>query len=725
METDSIFNSALLCHQAGRWQEAAQLCRDVLTLDPRHADSLHLLGVAAARDGQHDVAADHIGKAIAINGNLAPYHNSLGNALQHLGRLDAAMAAYRRATELRPDFPQAHANLGNALRAAGRLGEAIVCLRRAVALKPDFAAALDILADALAEHGWLDEAAACLRRAIVLNPDRLEAHNNLGNVLRRQGKLEEAASCHRQAIALNPDRPEAHTNLGNEFQAQGRLDEAIACHRRAIVLKPDFAPAYYNLGNALDGKGLLDQAMACHRRAIELQPDYPEAYNNLGNVLHARGLCADAAACYRGALALRPCYVEACNNLGNALREQGCLDEAVACHRRAIALQPDFAPAYGNLGSELQEQGLFDDAFRAFEKAVEHAPGSGTFYHRLAGTGRVTAGSPHLRRMEALAGDMAALPETEQMELHFALGIVYGAEGGGDGARAVSFRHLLEANRLKRRQIAYDEPATLAMFERIRRVFTAEALAAGDAGDPSTRPVFVVGMPRSGTTLVEQILASHPCMFGAGELPDLPRLLGALEADIAPLSWPEAVAALPPGALADVGAKYVNLIAARAPAAARIVDKLPGNFLRLGLIHLALPRARIIHVRRDPVDTCLSCFARLFAGHLPYAYDLAELGRFYKSYDILMAHWRQVLPAGVMLEVNYEDVVADIEGQASRLIDHCGLPWHDGCLAFHENRRAVQTHSAIQVRRPLYGSSVGRWHAYGCLARPLLDALAS
>jgi len=719
-DPDRVFSTALQCHQAGRIGEATQLCREVLKLDPRHADSLHLLGLIAARDGQHEIAAGHIGKAIAINAHVASYHSSLGNAFQHLSRLEAAIASYGRAIALKPNFPQAHANLGGALLAAGRPGEAIDSLREAIALKPDFAAVYEILANALRGQGLLDEAACCLRGAIALNPDWVEAHNNLGNVLRQQGKLEEAIASHRHTIALRPDCSEVHSNLGNELQDQGRLDEAIACHRRALVLNPDLASGYYNLGNALGEKGQLEQAIACYRRAIELQADYPEAHNNLGNALHARGLPDDAVACYRRALELRPGYVEACNNLGNALREQGRLDEAMACHRQAIALQPDFAAAHGNLASELQEQGLFDDAYQAFERAVELAPRSGTFYHMLANTGRVDAGSPHLRRMEHLACDLVSLPEAERMELHFALGVVH----GNSGEHAVSFQHLLEANRLKRSRLAYDEPATLAMFDRIRTVFTAEALReVHQTGDPSDLPVFVVGMPRSGTTLLEQILASHPQIFGAGELPDLPRLLGALETEIAPLSFPEAIADLPLGALAAVGARYVNGVKARDASAARIVDKLPGNFLRIGLIHLAMPRARIIHVRRDPVDTCLSCFAKLFGGQLPYAYDLAEIGRFYKSYEKLMSHWRQVLPAGVMLDVDYENVVADIECQARRMIDFCGLPWNDNCLAFHENHRAVQTHSATQVRQPLYGSSVGRWHVFGDVVRPLLDAL--
>jgi hypothetical protein len=231
-------------------------------------------------------------------------------------------------------------------------------------------------------------------------------------------------------------------------------------------------------------------------------------------------------------------------------------------------------------------------------------------------------------------------------------------------------------------------------------------------------------MPRSGTTLIEQILASHPKIFGAGELQSFSRALSILEApDGAPPSFPEFVPGLPAESLRQVGAHYLNDVRALAPPAERITDKMPGNFPLLGLINLALPNARIIHMRRDPIDTCVSCFSMLFANGHPYSYDLAELGRYYRAYETLMSHWREVLPTGVMLEVRYEDVVADVEHQARQVVAHCGLPWDDRCLAFHETQRAVQTASAVQVRQPIYRTSVGRWRPYAELLRPLLREL--
>jgi hypothetical protein len=267
----------------------------------------------------------------------------------------------------------------------------------------------------------------------------------------------------------------------------------------------------------------------------------------------------------------------------------------------------------------------------------------------------------------------------------------------------------------------------LSALARTRDVYSRERMGRyGGHGDPSPVPVFVFGMPRSGTTLVEQILASHPQVFGAGETDDFARSAAGLGERTDNLALtPEAVSSIPGERLRDLGARYVERVARTAPAAARITDKTLENFRFVGLIHLALPNAKIIHVRRHPLDTCLSCFSKLFQGHLPYTYDLAELGRYYRLYEGLMAHWRRVTPPGVMLEVRYEDVVADLEGQARRILAHCGLDWDARCLDFHLTQRSVRTASATQVRQPIYDHSIGRWRAYASFLEPLIVELGA
>jgi hypothetical protein len=278
---------------------------------------------------------------------------------------------------------------------------------------------------------------------------------------------------------------------------------------------------------------------------------------------------------------------------------------------------------------------------------------------------------------------------------------------------------------MKRCLIDYDESRMFDLFDRIRDVFTSELLRRKEgAGDPSQVPVLIVGMPRSGTTLIEQILASHPKAFGGGELRDLGEVIAAhCDLAAAPAAYPECLRDMPGEVLGRIGAGYAARLRRRAPTAERIIDKMPANFLHLGLLHLALPNARIIHARRDPIDTCVSCFTRLFGGEQQFSYDLGELGRYYRRYQSLMAHWRATLPAGAMLEVDYEQLVDNLEPQARRIVDYCGLEWDDACLRFYETKRQVHTSSAAQVRQPIYRTAVGRWRPYRQWLGPLLEEL--
>ena len=332
---------------------------------------------------------------------------------------------------------------------------------------------------------------------------------------------------------------------------------------------------------------------------------------------------------------------------------------------------------------------------------------------------RFSGDDRYFAQMLQLAETINALGTEEQIDLHFALGKAFADVG--DHQR--SFEHLLRGNALKRQQITYDEEKTLQRLERIRGVFTAEVLHdKSGLGCPSAAPIFIVGMPRSGTTLIEQILASHPQVFGAGELREMANLAGRIGgADAA--AFPEAVQGLSGEDLRGIGEQYVQTVRRLAPDAERIADKMPSNFNLAGLIHLVLPNARIIHARRDPRDTAFSCFSLLFSGTLEFTYDLAELGRYYRAYLELMAHWREALPQEVMLEVQYEDVVGDLEREARRIIAHCDLEWDDACLSFYKTERSVRTASATQVRQPIYQTSIGRWRRHEAQLQPLLREL--
>jgi Flp pilus assembly protein TadD len=569
-------------------------------------------------------------------------------------------------------------------------------------------------------HGALEEAISAYTEAIRLSPALVEAHINLATALGKMGRFAEAANACRIAIGLNPGLAEAHANLGTALSKQGQLEEASAAYLEALRVKADDPAILANLGNVLRQLGRLDDCIACLRRLTVLTPADAGIWCNLGCALCENGAPGEAETCHRHALELAPDLARAENGLGNALHNQGRFDEAISHYRRAIALHPAFAEPHCNLGVTLQEHGHLDAALACFERAVQLAPSRTAFHRMLATTGRIMPGSPQMQRLEALAADSADMQEADRMELHFALGSVYAAHGRHDQAAP----HLLEGNRLKRRRTAYDETATLSLFARIRSVFTPALLRGADGGSQHcASAIFVLGMPRSGTSLVEQILASHPHVHGAGEVQDLPGVVHKLESQEAAGVFPECASRLSRQALSEGGRAYLQALRARAPSAAYVTDKLPDNFLRVGLIHLVLPGARIIHVSRDPIDTCLSCFSRLFTGALPYTYNLEELGRYYRAYRELMAYWKETLPAGTILDVRYEDIITDLEGQARRMFHYCGIPWNEACLRFHQTQRVVQTASAPQVRRPLYASSVGRWAGAEGLVKRLRDEM--
>jgi len=503
------------------------------------------------------------------------------------------------------------------------------------------------------------------------------------------------------------------------LHSQGKLSEAEELYRALLINHPDHFEALHYLGVLCRLQGKFREAASLIGKALSQKPEWAEAHFSLGVVYLLMVRYSDALVHYGKALAIRPNFPEAYNMRGIALQALHREEEAIAQFRQAIALRPDYAESYGNIGSSLQELGRIDEARQAFEKAIELAPKRPRFYRQLGECRRIAAESPWLAAMEEMGRDLAKLSEDDRIELHFALGKAY--DDLGDPER--SFHHLHEGNAIRRRQITYDEPATLKIFDDIRATYTPALMREkSGSGHPSSLPIFILGMPRSGSTLVEQILASHPKVYGAGERADFHEAVATIEGRNPP-TIPAVVPTLTGDQLQRLGALYVSRMSADAPQAERITDKMPGNFVHAGLIHLALPNARIIHTRRDPVDTCFSCFARLFTQSKWYTYDLGELGRYYRGYQQLMEHWRRILPEGAMLEVQYEDVVADLEGQARRIVAFCGLEWDDACLAFHRTQRAIRTASAPQVRQPIYHSSVGRWRAYAHLLWPLLAAL--
>ena len=582
--------------------------------------------------------------------------------------------------------------------------------------------------DALAlaeEHrrsGRLAEAQAMCLRVLAVRPDEPKALHILGLMAHQSGNLAEAIDYLRRAVERAPEIALYHASLGEACRGAGRIEEAVSHARRALALKPDYPEALGNLALALASLGRFDQAEELLRRAITMDPQHPDLHLRLGAVLVYQGRFEEAQAALQQVLVLCPTSHDLFTLLGRVAFMRGSLELALAHYRRSLELKPDFAEASNGLGLVLHALGRFDEAACAFRRALVHDPNNTRIHLNLADAKTFGEGDPQLEAMQMLdRGD--SLAEGERLYLHFALGKAY----ADLKQHARSFEHLLRGNALKREQIRYNEAATLAQFARIEAIFTPALLKKkARHGERSHLPVFVLGMPRSGTSLVEQILASHRCVFGAGELTILDEAFGAVRTDRDLLPYPDCLPALDAAGVKEIGTRYLAQVRRLAPAGVtRIIDKMPSNFLVLGLIHLALPNARIIHTIRDPVDTCISCFARLFTLEHNYMYDLGELGRYYRAYQRLMAHWHCALPRGRILDVRYEQLVADLEGGARRIVAHCGLDWDERCLTFHRTQRPVRTPSGMQVRRPIYTSSIGLRRHYEPFLGPLVAALGA
>jgi tetratricopeptide (TPR) repeat protein len=644
---------------------------------------------------------------------------------EHAGRLTEAEAAFRQALALQPNHSDALHLLGVVALKAGQLSAAVELIRLALKHNGQNAVYLSNLGAALSYQRAFGEAIAAYRQAIRIKPDFAEAHSGLGNALREAGQLDEAAAACRQAVRVRPDYAEAHSNLGVTLHNLGKLDEAVAAFRKAIAIKSGLAETHSNLGIVLRDQGKLDEAIAAFREAIRINPNLAGAYSNLGSALRDQNKLGEAVAACSEAIRIRPGFADAYANLGAALRDQGNLKEAVAACRQAIALDPNIAEAHNNLGVTLIELGQVSQGHTEFEHAIRLAPRIARYRRNLLETVRCVAGDPQVTELERLANERERLSVADQIELQFALGKAY----EDIGRHAEAFRQWLDGNALKRRQITYDEAKTLGSLDHIRDAFTPELIRQRqNIGQSSAVPVFIFGMLRSGTTLVEQILASHPQVSGGGELAHFQAAIARIQTTSGKSAHSTDLSELLPDMNDEdfraLGARYLQQVEKLGPAP-HITDKMPSNFMFAGFIHLALPNARMIHTIRDPIDTCLSCFSKLFTGKQNHTYDLAELGRYYRRYRTLMMHWRDVLPAGRILDVRYEDVVADLEGQARRIVAHCGLDWDPRCLAFHETQRPVATASAMQVRRPIYTSAIGRWRRHQAFLGPLLAELTS
>jgi tetratricopeptide (TPR) repeat protein len=639
-----------------------------------HAPKAHFdESIALIEAGDLGAAEERIRSRLADYPRDVNLQALLGALLVKRNRLDEADALLRQVIAEAPSFAKPHEDLGHVLVQQGRADDAVPLLERATHLDPTLESAWFTLGKALAMQGRGADADQAFERCFALSPERrlmaLAAEHH------KEGRLKEAEQLYRRILRQRPRNVDAMRLLASIALKAGQGNEAEQLLERAISIAPDFVAALLDLGHLRKDQDRIEEALECFDRAIALEPSNPQAHFQRGATLAPAALTHEAIDAYQKCLALRPTHVGALLGLGHLLKAVGRYDEAVASYNACIRQRPDLGETYWSLAN-LKTYRFSDETVSAMER-------------RARGGG---------------------LTVQSEVNFLFALGKAYEDRREFDHA----WTYYQEGNSKQRATVSYDPLQTESMNDRLVRVFDRDFLQSHQgAGLADPAPIFILGLPRSGSTLLEQILASHSQVEGTSELPYLNRVAGWLNRNrVDGINYPEATRELRAENLRSLGKDYLRLAHMhRRSGAPRFIDKMPNNFPNVGLLALILPEAKIIDARRHPLDACLSCYRQLFAKGQNFTYDLTEIGEYYLQYQRLMDHWADVLP-GRVLTVQYEEVVSDFPKQVRRLLEFCGLPWDDACLRFYESDRPVRTPSSEQVRQPIYDRSVGHWLNY-------------
>ena len=586
----------------------------------------------------------------------------------------------------------------------------------------------------LFSSGQTQEALHAIDALIKDYPNEPLLYNISGVFYKQTGQLDEAIKTFEKAITINPDYAEAHNNLGVTLQNLGLMDEAITSYENAIVSNTDYAEAHNNLGNIFRELEQLNAAVRSYQKVAAINPDYPEAHFNLGNTLVELEQLETAVKSYEKVIAINPDYHQAHYNLGNTLAELGQLETAIKSYEKVIAINPDHPEAYFNLGSSLQQLGKLDQAINCYEKAISIRPNYSGAYYNLSYLKKYTASDPQISKMQSLISS-DDITQSGRIDLYFALAKVNENLDNQDEL----FKYLHEGNRLLKHELNYSLDRSKTLFSTVKETFSSPYpdIEKSLSSEPSTfKPIFIVGMPRSGSTLVEQIISSHHAVHGAGEFQDLRSLIAPILSDdliqgskIASTSigsnkiYLSSKASLPEAAFLSLRKQYLDALAKLNVSESVITDKSLLNFRFIGFILTAFPEAKIVHMKRDARAICWSIYKSNFRSKgNGYSYNFDDLAGFYGLYADLMDFWHQLFPDRIY-DMCYEDLTTNQEEETRKLLEYCEIEWDDNCLNFHNSKRAVKTASALQVRQKMYQGSSEAWKKYKTHLQPLINDL--
>ena len=570
----------------------------------------------------------------------------------------------------------------------------------------------------LFNNNQIQEALDDVKTLINGYPNSALLYNVRASCCKAIGQLDEAVKDYEKALVLKPDYPEAQYNLGITLRELGQIDNAIKSYKQALSIKPDYFGAHNNLGNIFLELGQLDAAADHFEWAVAYKPDYAEAYNNLGVVNRERDQVYEAIQNFEKAIDIKPDYFQAHSNLGNSLQLINEMDTAVKCYEKALTINPEYALAYVNIGLIHQEKGQIDDAIKQYEKALTINPNHVLAYYNLCDIKQYTMSETQITQMQSLLST-SNLSQSERIHLCFALAKVYENLENQDEL----FKYLHEGNRLRKEELNYSLDKSKNLSSTIRELFSSvpSNIKKSQAFESSKiRPIFIVGMPRSGTTLVEQIISSHHEVHGAGELTTLPALIGPIARNHLTHD-----SNLSESDFLSIRQQYLDALSRFKVSESVITDKLPLNFQYIGFILLAFPEAKIVHLKRDAMATCWSIYKSHFRNKgNGYSYNIDDLAGFYGLYVELMDYWHQLFP-GQIYDISYENLTTNQEEETRKLLEYCELDWDENCLNFHKNKRSVKTASSLQVREKMYQGSSEAWKKYESHLKPLIKGVSS
>ena len=737
---DTVHMLGVIAYQRGNIKEALKLVAKANEIEPEDTECINNLAIMQSENGDKELALKTWNRLIEMGSEKPEVYSNLSHTYWQIQDYEKALETAEKAVKLRKDYTGAWLNLGNAHQGLGNLEKSIEAWEKVLELDENSVMAINNIGNAYRDLGQLAKSEEFCRIATTIDPNHTNAWSNLGNALRDQGKPVEAEACYRTAIKQKPDFIQAQNNLSLALLDQMRFEEAIEAARYATAFDENYGDAWQNLSYALRELGRFEEAHVAAEKAIILKPDSAEAHADLSDILFVQDRIDEAEAALEEARRLAPDSPRMYLRLANILERANRINEALETIETAVEKNPEMPEMFHKKAQILLFSDRLDEALIEIDKAIKLAPKSpmslGTkaeilislnrleeaekllreakgyndklpsIYMSLAKIHKFTKDDPDFKKLEELSQHIDHMGRGAATAVAFAMYDAY--EDFGEYEKAFDF--LKQGNDLKRSLVPYNTGLNEQVHNNIKKDFSKDTIKSMEGkGHKSDIPVFILGMPRSGTTLTEQILSMHPDVFAAGELMDY----SVAEQEYGDVSKETA---------AKIGKHYIDTLTKRYGKHKRITDKMPGNYMRLGSILMCLPNAKIIHCKRNPLDNCLSCYKQLFARGQYWSYDLEELARQYNTYHDLMEFWRETFP-GQFLDFDYEETVTNFDVQARKLVDFVGLEWNDACLEPHKSKRSVLTASKTQVIKPVYQSSVKGWKRYETQLQPLIDGI--